>query len=172
MGIEPPGRLSSAGLEKTWPAPSNGRCRLPAEVLLLVPADPNFEGGFPHLINTLTGAGIEQIVVPSTHTNTAAHLMVSSTTRLGLVMDEKEWSGNAELARVPSAVLLPNEDWVTESMLDRLIDFNSGGGPTMIVVARPDRVIRGRRLDQTVSRQAPISEELLRSIIADRDPLA
>ena len=93
--------------------------------------------------------------------------MISSATRLGLVMDEKEWSGNAQLARVPSAIVLPHEDWIAASMLDRVVDFNWEGGATMIVVARPDRLIRGRRLDQIVSRHAPYSEELLRSMAAD-----
>ena len=72
--IEPRASLSSAGLEKIWHVASNGRCRLPAEVLLLAPADPDLEGGFSRLVNTLVGAGIDQIVVPSVHANTAARL--------------------------------------------------------------------------------------------------
>lgn len=88
-------------------------------------------------------------------------------TRLGLVMDEREWSAGARLAGIPSAILLPEEDWIAASMLDQVVDFGHEGGATMIVVARPDRLIRGRRLDQTVSRHAPYSEDLLRSLAAD-----
>ena len=46
MGIGPPANLFSAGLEKIWRAASNGRCWLPAEVLLLAPADRISRGGF------------------------------------------------------------------------------------------------------------------------------
>jgi ATP-dependent DNA helicase RecQ len=164
MGIGPPSPLSSAGLEKTWPGSTNGRCRLPAEVLLLHPSDPHFDAGFPRLIDTLTDAGIDQIVVPTVLVHAAARHMVSSTTRLGLVMGEREWSGGARVAGIPSAVLLPTEDGIAETMLDQIVDW---GGATMVVVARPDRLIRGRRLDQTVSRHAPYSEDLLRSKITD-----
>ena len=167
MGIAPPSRLSSAGLEKSWRRFTNARCRLPAEVLLLAASDAHFDAGLPYLIDTLTDAGIDQIVVPTALAHSAARLMVSSSTRLGLVMDEREWSGGARLAGIPSAVLLPDEDWIAESMLDQVVDFGREVEATMIVVARPDRLIRGRRLDQTVSRHAPYSEDLLRSMVAD-----
>lgn len=93
--------------------------------------------------------------------------MVSSSTRFGLVLDEREWSGGARLAGIPSAVLLPDEDWIAELMLDQIATFGRDGETTMIVVGRPDRLIRGRRLDQTVSRHAPYSEDLLRSMPAN-----
>ena len=67
-----------------------------------------------------------------------------------------------------SAVLLPAEDRIAELMLDQAIEFGRKAGATMFVVAQPDRVIRGRRLDQTVSRHAPFSEDLLRSMTSDR----
>jgi ATP-dependent DNA helicase RecQ len=82
-------------------------------------------------------------------------------------MDEKEWSGGARLAGIPSAVLLPDKDGIAEWMLDQVVDFGRESEATMIVVARPDRLIRGRRLDQTVSRHAPYSEDLLRSMAAN-----
>ena len=168
MGIAPPSRVSSAGLEKCWRGFTNRRCRLPAEVLLLAPSDPDFDAGLPRLIDALTSAGVDQIVVPAALVHSAAGLMVSSTTRLGFVMDEREWSGGARLAGIPSAVLLPAEDRIAESMLDQAIEFGRKAGATMFVVAQPDRVIRGRRLDQTVSRHAPFSEDLLRSMTSDR----
>jgi ATP-dependent DNA helicase RecQ len=167
LGISPPSRLSSAGLEKIWPQFSNAGCILPPEVLLLAPSDPHFDAGFSRLVHTLTAAGIDQIVVPTALARSAARLMVSSSPRFGLVLDEREWSGGARLARIPTAVLLPDEDWIAESMLDQIANFGRDGDTTMIVVGRPDRLIRGRRLDQTVSRHAPYSEDLLRSMAAN-----
>jgi ATP-dependent DNA helicase RecQ len=167
MGIIPPSRLSSAGLEKIWSQSTNAGCMLPPEILLLAPSDPHFDVGFPRLIDTLTAAGIDQIVVPTALAHSAARLMVSSSTRFGLVLDEREWSGGARMAGIPSAVLLPDEDWIAESMLDQIAKFGRDGETTMIVVGRPDRLIRGRRLDQTVSRHAPYSEDLLRSMAAN-----
>lgn len=83
------------------------------------------------------------------------------------MMNESEWSKGARLAGLPSAVLLPDDDCIAESMLDQVADFGREAGATMRVVSRPDRVIRGRRLDQTVSRHAPYSEDLLRSMASD-----
>lgn len=167
MGIAPPTHLSSAGLEKNWCTFSNVQGPLPADTLLLAPADPHFDAGLPRLINTLTSAGIDQVVVPTALTHVAARLMVSSSTRLGLVMDHTEWLGGAKLAGVPSAVLLPEADPTAEALLDLISEFGRVGEVPMIVVARPDRLIRGRRLDQTVSPHAPYSEHSLRSLVTD-----
>jgi ATP-dependent DNA helicase RecQ len=164
MSISAPTRLPSDGLEKTWQRHTNERCRLPADVLLFNPSDPHFEAGLPSLMSTLTNAGIEQIVVPAALANTAANLMVSSATRLGLVITDREWSGNAQLARIPTAVLLSEKDSIAETILDQIADFGCEGQSPLIVVAAPDRLIRGRRLDQTVSQHAPYSENTLRSI--------
>nr|WP_281431723.1 DEAD/DEAH box helicase [Rhodomicrobium vannielii] len=168
MRISAPAHLPSAGLEKTWPRHTNERCRLPTDVLLFNPSDPHFEAGLPVLISTLTNVGIEQIVVPAALANTAASLMVSSETRLGLVITDREWSGNAQLARIPTAVLLSESNSIAETILDQIADFGREGQNTVIVVAAPNRLIRGRRLDQTVSQHAPYSENTLRSISFDR----
>lgn len=168
MRISAPAHLPSAGLEKTWHRHTNERCKLPADVLLFNPSDPHFEAGLPDLISTLTNAGIEQIVVPAALANTVARAMVSSTTRLGLVITDREWAGNAQLVKIPTAVLLSESDSIAETMLDRIADFGREGHATMIVVATPNRLIMGRRLDQTVSRHAPYSENTLRLIAFDR----
>ena len=171
-GVEPPTHLASAGLERTWRTASNRRCQLPAEVLLLTPADPHHESGFLRLIKTLAEVGIDQVVVPHSLAISAARVMVDCNSRLGLVMDDEDWSGEAKLAWVPTAVLLPDDDWIAESMLHRLIEFSIETSFTIVVVARPERTIRGRRLDQTVSRVAPYSEESFRTMIFSKTPCA
>jgi ATP-dependent DNA helicase RecQ len=172
MGIAPPARLSSAGLEKVWQTSGLARTALPAEILLMTPADPHFERGFSKLIETLTAVGVEQIVVPQTLAHAAAQLMAGTSARLGLVMDMREWSGDAKLAHLPSAVLLPEENWIAETMLDRVASFGREATVPLLVAGRPERLVRGRRLDQTVSRHAPYSEAMLREVAADPRALA
>lgn len=165
MGIGSPSHIPAAGLEKSWRHVSNARCRLPNDVLLLCPSDPHYEIGFHKLISTLAECGIDQVVTPNELALQAANIMVSSSTRLGLVMSEIEWSGNATLAGIPTAVVLPDNDWIAEGMLDQLASFRQWAGVTTIIVAQPNRRLRGRRLDQTVSQYAPYSEDSLRSMV-------
>lgn len=167
MGITPPAVLSAAGLEKSWPMLTNGRCKLPGGIFLLAPSDPSFEVGLSRLVTALTSVGIDQFVTSSALVRAVAHLMVKSATRIGLVIDDREWSGSAKLAAVPTAILLPDEEWVAESMIDRIVNSAREDTITTIIVARPDRHIRGRRLDQTISRHAPYSEELLQFIASN-----
>jgi ATP-dependent DNA helicase RecQ len=161
MGIQPPVHIPAAGLEKAWEHFSNGRCRLPEDTLLLNPSDPHYESGFPALMSSLVHCGIDQLVLPSELVHRAANLVRSSATRLGLVMSEREWAGDAVLAGIPTAVILPDDDSLAAAMLDRIPSFRQMANVTTIVVAQPSRVIRQRRLDQTVSPHAPYSQDSL-----------
>ncbi len=157
--VNPPVHLAAAGLEKRWPDAFPRRGNLPVDVLLVTPLDPDFERGLPSLIKTLTGAGVEQIVVPQDLASQAAEFMVHSGTRLGLVLDEREWLGDNQLANMTSAILMPADLFQAEAMLDRISDMRSKIDAPLLVVARPERVLRGRRLDQTISRYAPYAED-------------
>ncbi len=169
-GVSPPTHLVAAGLEKRWPIPLPKRGALPAEVLLISPADPDFEDGLPNLIRKLTDAGIDQVVVPQGLASRTAELMVQSATRLGLVLDEREWvEGGNQLANMPTAILLPTDAFRAEAMLDRIDDFRSNSSAPLLVVAQPERVLRGRRLDQTVSRCAPYAEDQLLALSSGVD---
>ena len=57
-------------------------------------------------------------------------------------------------------------------MLDRVASFGREATVPLLVVGRPERLVRGRRLDQTVSRHAPYSEATLREVAADPRALA
>jgi ATP-dependent DNA helicase RecQ len=54
-------------------------------------------------------------------------------------------------------------------MLDRIDDFQSHSSVPLLVIARPERVLRGRRLDQTVSRVAPYTQDQLLSLASGED---
>lgn len=169
-GITPPTHLVAAGLERCWSVAGACRTALPRETLLVTPTDPQFEDGLASLIETLTTSGIDQIVVPhGLAGRTAAH-MLHAETRLGLVLDEREWLGDNRLADVPTAILLPEDALAAEIMVDRAGDFRARCSSPLLIVARPERIVRGRRLDQTVSRYAPYAEAQLPGLAGIEDP--
>lgn len=168
-GVTPVIHLDAAGLEKAWPDAVPRRGSLPVDVLLVTPLDPHFERGLPSLTKTLTLAGVEQIVVPQGMAHQAAALMAHSGTRLGLVIDAGEWIGGNQLANVTTAILMPADSYQAQAMLDQIDDFRSKTTAPVLVVARPERVLRGRRLDQTVSRYAPYAEDQLLALASGGD---
>lgn len=169
-GITPPTHLAAAGLERCWSTPGTCRTALPRETLLVTPIDPQFEDGLASLVETLIRSGMDQIVVPhGLAGRTAAH-MVHAETRLGLVLDEREWLGANRLADVPTALLLPDDGLAAEIMMDRADEFRACCSSPLLIVARPERTVRGRRLDQTVSRYAPYAEAQLPGLAGIEDP--
>lgn len=169
-GLAPPGTLATAGMEKVWEAVAGERFVLPAETLLITPADPYLDRGLETLVRRLAGCGVEQIVAPDVLAQTVAETMASAGAALGLVLSAREWSGDAMLARVPSAIILPQEDWIAEQLLQRAARWAESPGAPLLVIGRPERVIRGRRLDQTVSRHAPYAEAMLDEFaVGDRE---
>jgi len=159
--IAPPAHLASAGLEKRWPGVSFLRTNLPDEVLLVSPDDADLERGFAKLIRIITAAGVDQIVVPQGLAGRAAELMLQSSTRLGLVVDSREWTGENQLANLATAVILSPDVLQAQLMIDRINDFRKSSAVPVLVVARPERELRGRRLDQSLSRFAPYGEDQL-----------
>lgn len=160
-GVAPPTYLFAAGLEARWGTSHVCRTNLPSDTLLVAPMDPHFEAGLASLTKTLTAAGVDQIVVPQGLATQIATFMLQSPTRLGLVIDEREWTGDNKLADVPTAILLPDDMIAAEVLIERISDFRTHSKSPLLVVARPERVLHGRRLDQTISRFAPYGEDQL-----------
>jgi ATP-dependent DNA helicase RecQ len=156
--MTPPTHLVSAGLEKRWPGASLQRATLPSDLLLVCPDDADLQHGFSKLIRILTAAGIDQIVVPQELVARTAGLMATSSTRFGLVLGSHEWTGVHQLANVPTAVVLPSDILQAQAMLHRIEEFLKTTTVPLLVVAKPERELRGRRLDQSVSRFAPYAE--------------
>lgn len=159
--IDAPLRLPSSGLESAWPNGSATPGSLPGGPILLIPGDRSFSRGFAKLIERLARAGVEQFLVPEHLTGETAKL-AASLCDLGLVLSADQTLAQTALAALPTALLLPSGDPLAEFLLLR-IRQTSAKWPElpMIVVAPPDRLVSGRRLDQTVSSSAPISEDLL-----------
>jgi ATP-dependent DNA helicase RecQ len=162
--IVPPTLLHADGLEKVWRTPLSSRGALPADTFLVNPADTHLEAGFPRLIETLAVAGVDQIVVPNGLAVQAAQIMVGTSARLGFVLEEKEWTGANRLATMASAVILPNDAFSAERLLDKIDTFRRESDAPLLIVARPERILRGRRLDQTLSRHAPYAEGAMPSL--------
>lgn len=160
-GIAPPAHLASAGLEKCWSTRTPPRTNLPNEVFLVSPDDADLDNGFAKLIRIITAAGVDQIVVPHGLAARTAEIMAHSSSRLGLVVDSQEWVGENQLANVSTAVILPPDILQAQFIMDRINCLRKSSIVPLLVVARPERQLRGRRLDQIISRFAPYNEDQL-----------
>ncbi|MER8772648.1 DEAD/DEAH box helicase [Mesorhizobium sp. M0960] len=172
-GTLAPEKLRCDGLESVWtdqPAPAG---LLPAGTHLLVPSDSDFEWGLSALLGRLAAARIEQYVVPGALADRTAGALATLPVKLGLVMSTEEWSSTATPARLNTAVLLPHNDGAAARLLAQLGDKRDAWSETSwIIVARSNRELNGRRLDQTVSTRAPLSEGLLDNLVGTRLEIA
>lgn len=162
QGIQPPRMLRSDGLEQRWACQQAPHAVLPPGIVLLSPDDPYFEDGFPDLVRSLVRAGVEQMVVPPALAQGAARLMADAGARMGFVMDAGQWRHSVRLAEVVTAIFLPHEEDEAARILDRLSEeFGHCSPVPVLLVAQPERLWRGRRLDQTVSTHAPYDQSML-----------
>ena len=157
-GVNAPDALPSCGLEVVWATAKGWRGSLAGGLLLLAAEDATFEGGLARLLTRLSAAGIEQFIVPDNLSEKAPRLLADGP-GLGLVLDAESMSPEMRIAGLPTALLLPDHAEIAALLIARLRAFSTHWPDLpMLVVAPPDRVIDGRRLDQTVSTSAPISE--------------
>jgi ATP-dependent DNA helicase RecQ len=159
--LEAPERLPCGGLEAAWSDPAVWNGRLPGGLLMLEPKDPSLRTGLARLLKRLARAGIEQYIVPDALAAEVASI-VAAHSRFGFVLSAETMIGQTALAGVATALLLPDRGAVADFLIGRM-RAASAKWPMlpMLIVAEPDRLADGRRLDQTVSRSAPISEDLL-----------
>jgi ATP-dependent DNA helicase RecQ len=134
---------------------------LPNEVFLVSPDDADLDNGFAKLIRIITAAGVDQIVVPHGLAARTAEIMAHSSSRLGFVVDSQEWMGENQLANMSTAVILPHDILHAQFIMDRINWLRKSSIAPLLVVARPERQLRGRRLDQSLSRFAPYNEDQL-----------
>lgn len=169
--LPPPGLIPCAGLEAAWPQPvAETRSHLPAGVTLLAPRDSEFETGLDQLGRRLIAAGVEQVVLSGAERSMVTSTLAAASSRFGFVLTHDEWEGPVTgLARTTTAFLLPRQDRLALRTLAR-VEVLSRAWPeqTLIVVARPDRQLDGRRLDQTASARAPIAEAMLDELALER----
>ncbi|HEX8223785.1 MAG TPA: DEAD/DEAH box helicase [Allosphingosinicella sp.] len=163
--IPPPEGLLSAGMERAWTAPALVPRRLPPGLLLVSPQDAGFGAGLEKLLSRLASAGVEQFLLPRSIAAEGASIL-SRGTGLGLIVDVMAMTAQTALARRATAFLLPPDGTSASFVLARLSAFAAFEELPIMVVAEPDRRLSGRRLDQTVSKSAPIPESLLESFVA------
>jgi ATP-dependent DNA helicase RecQ len=161
-GVTPPRHLKCDGLEKAWPQSALAVSPMPPGLTLLAPEDDEFGSGFDRLLDRLVGTGIEQFIVPRKLADRTAGQLALSRARLGLIMADDDWRGDVTLARIPTAAILPDDPDLAREVLARLsVKAMLWAETPIVVVARPSRVLDDRRLDQTVSPSAPLSEDQL-----------
>ncbi|MDI1328243.1 MAG: helicase-related protein [Brevundimonas sp.] len=166
-GASPPVRLHCAGLERFWDVGARPLAGHPAGVLLLEPADPDYDRGLPGLLRRLTSAGFEQFVVPARLANRAAALL-AETSGLALLLSTRDLSGSGRPARLSTAIILDADDGVA---LDQVRDVAAWSSQwpetTWCVIDRGGRSLFGRRLDQMVSRHAPLPEAAFEDVVGE-----
>lgn len=169
-GIDPPDRLDCAGLEQAWLDTHQHReYPLPAGAILVVPEDLDLSSGLRTLLHRLAQVGFEQYLVPDEMKKEAAEVLADSAAQLGLVLSFNEWVAPTvqSLARTATAVILPPDETAARQILRQCREIvRLCPELPLAVVARPERQIDDRRLDQTVSKYAPYAEHVLDSLSA------
>lgn len=160
-GIAAPRSLTCGGLDAAWLEAASYEGPLPPGPLIVEPIEPSLNEGLSAITDRLAGAGIEQFIVPHRLGERMAALLAETRCRLGLVLTFDEWSAEVTLARLPTALLLPQGEVSADAAVQRLADWAGATTWPVAIVAQGNRLIGGRRLDQSVSRHAPLPEERL-----------
>jgi ATP-dependent DNA helicase RecQ len=172
---DPPRVWHSDGLETVWDTPAALRpSPLAPGPMLVAPNDPAYEAGLHRLITRLASAGVEQFVVPDDLASDVARAVADTSARYGLVLGQDELeTAAAELARLPTGVLLPTVDADAARLMTRCRTWaDVMADQPLVIVGRPERVLVGRRLDQTASLLAPYSEDLIENLVAQSREIA
>jgi ATP-dependent DNA helicase RecQ len=156
-GIEPSVYLPCGGLDAAWPNGPDYLGPLPPGPLLVEPSGTDLT----RRIQRLAEAGIEQFVIEDRAVEAVNEVLAASPALLGLVMSFSEWEGDAVLAPVATALVLSYGDRRETDLVRRFATWAKYRPFPALLVAEADRLIDGRRLDQFVSRLAPIPEERL-----------
>jgi ATP-dependent DNA helicase RecQ len=176
-GDAPPLAIVPHGLERVWPVGARGvRSDLPAGLTLVDPEDPDWGQGLPRLLQGLLGVGVEQFVVPNEIAVRAATAVACAGQRPGLILSHDDWLApglaTCDLAWTATAVLLPSDAGVTTALLTRCREIAATRPDLpLVVVGAAAREVAGRRLDQAVSRLAPLTEAMLDVLASTRSDI-
>lgn len=173
-GDAAPSTLKPRGLERVWPP----RVRtvataLPSGLILVDPEDADWYDGLSRLLRRLGAVGIDQFLVPGEQALAAAGHVARACGRPGLVLSHEDWLAPepeaCDLAWVPTAILLPGDPIIAAALLVRC-RAHTEDRPSLplAVVGSAAREVSGRRLDQSVSRLAPITEAMLDGLASGR----
>lgn len=157
-GIAAPRGLTCGGLEAAWSEAPPYAGPLPQGALLVDPIEPALDAGLPALMSRLVWAGMEQFIVPRRLSARIASLLADAGCRFGLVLTYDEWSAEAVPARLPTVLLLPPGEPGADAAVQRVVAWAAGSTWPIAIVSQGSWLVAGRRLDQWVSRHAPIPE--------------
>lgn len=161
-GAEAPLHLTCYGLEKVWNQVTERTNQILGGVTLVAPDYPEFTEGLPKLINRLVAAGIEQFIVAEDLVDDVARTLSQGSATWGLVLSAEAWRDGAAMAPIATAILLPPEMDLAREVLKRIRSVSQmAHDRPFLVLSRPERLIDERRLDQSISRFAPLSEHQL-----------
>lgn len=163
----PPRTVSSLGLDQIWPQQLGECAYLPVGITMVIPNDAKLANGFETLLLALSHIGIEQFIVPDSLADASATALAPGSSKFGLVLSQsdvlkKDWV----LANLPTALLLRRDDKNIEKLWRRL-KTEAGRCPlqSFVVVAANDSRAEGRPLQQVASKQAPLAQDALQTLI-------
>ena len=161
-------------MERVWPPIARTvATALPSGMTLVDPEDADRDDGLSRLLRRLGAVGIDQFLVPDERALAVAGHVACACGRSGLVLSHDDWlapeAGACDLAWVPTAILLPGDPAIAAALLARC-HAHAEDRPNLplAVVGSAAREVSGRRLDQSVSRLAPITEAMLDGLASGR----
>lgn len=153
------------GLDRTWPVQIVKSSLRPGITVV----HPQLDNGAisTTLIEGLVGAGIEQFIVPARHVSSFAERIAGTACKFGLVSSHDDIIGDWRPARLPTAVILEDQERV-DRLIDRLQSWHDMCATLSLVMVAPARMlIYGKPIAQVLSNSAPIAEAALSRILKE-----
>ncbi|WP_197491994.1 DEAD/DEAH box helicase [Rhizobium bangladeshense] len=157
-GLLPPVVQEDRAFEASWEAKGTLSPTLPQGITIIAPDDPYLSRGFEKISRCLANAGVEQFVVARDIADGMAAAVKGTVAKFGFILDHASSLGDAAVAPadVPTALIVRPHDAAMADLLDRALEWVDRGiiGQLLLVI-EPHTKLRGRRVDQVMSRRAP-----------------
>ncbi|WP_434730725.1 DEAD/DEAH box helicase [Rhizobium binae] len=157
-GLLPPAAHEDRAFEANWGGNHILSPSLLEGITIIVPEDPYMARGLVRVAQRLVRAGVEQFVVARDIADKLAAELAGTVAKFGFVLDHHSVLGSpaVALADVPTALILRPHDNAMSELLDRALKWAADGVVSqLLLVIEPQTELRGRRVDQVMSRRAP-----------------
>jgi ATP-dependent DNA helicase RecQ len=144
--------------EASWEAKGTLSPTLPQGITIIALDDPYLSRGFEKISHRLANAGVEQFVVARDIADGMAAAVTGTVAKFGFILDHASILGSAAAAPadVPTALIIRPHDTAMADLLDRALEWvDRGIVGQLLLVIEPHTQLRGRRVDQVMSRRAP-----------------
>lgn len=165
--VAPPGVLAPGGMAAVWPQAGRPSAALGPGVFLMNIRGADIEETAAAWLRTLSAAGLEQFIAPRHVLARLSPRQIRDLEGAGLMLAFETWEAEGAPAPVSSAVILGEDTVAAAGRINALLAWcRQHSGLTVVVLADPGLEVGGRRLDQFVSPNAPLSPEIFANIVA------